>query len=118
MGMTHADYWDGDPTLVCVYRKAERIRQDNMNTRLWLQGMYFYEAICDAAPLLHAFGKKGTKAHEYSKHPYDLHPDETARKEQRKVEKATELKGLAFMKRFMAAHNSKRHPGGESDAHD
>ena len=61
IGMTEEQYWDGDPELVKYYRKAEEIRNEKRNQELWLQGMYIYEALCDASPIFHAFAKKGTK---------------------------------------------------------
>ena len=61
IGMTPDQYWDGDPALVKYYRKADELKWERKNQELWLQGMYFYEAICDASPVLHAFAKKGTK---------------------------------------------------------
>lgn len=114
MGMPRSEYWDGDPTAVIAYRQADRIREDRMNQQLWLQGMYIYEALCDVSPLLHAFGKSGTTAHPFSEKPYDLHPDETRRKQQRNNEKKTMTKGLAYMSAFMSQFN-KKHSGGDTD---
>lgn len=116
MGMPRDEYWNGDPDAVRAYRKADRIRQDRMNQQLWLQGMYIYEALCDVAPILHAFGKKGTKPHPFSTQPYDLHPDETARRERRRQDKQRQAKGLAFMHRFMSAFNNSKQAGGEPNA--
>ena len=31
-----------------------------------MQGLYIYEALCDVAPILHAFAKPGTKPLPYS----------------------------------------------------
>ena len=50
-----------DCELVKYYRKAAKIKQDLDNQNAWLQGAYFYEALADVSPILHAFAKKGTK---------------------------------------------------------
>ena len=81
--MSAEQYWDGDPTLVKYYRKAEEMRTERRNQEFWLQGMYIYEALCDVSPLLQAFAKKGTKAHPYADRPYSITGDE--RKEEQKL---------------------------------
>lgn len=68
--MTPEQYWEGDNSLPAAFRKADEIRKDRLNEQLWYQGMYFYEALCDAAPLFRSFNKKGTKPHKYPSEPY------------------------------------------------
>ena len=70
--MTYSQYWEEDCTLVRAYRRAYEIRQENENRYAWLQGMYVYEAICDASPILHAFAKAGTRARPYADKPYEF----------------------------------------------
>ena len=81
--MTPEQYWDGDPSLAKYYRKAYELQRKRRNEELWLQGMYVYEAICDASPLLQAFAKKGTKAHPYADHPYSITNDDIAAEKKR-----------------------------------
>ena len=45
MGMSPYDYWCGPSDLKKAYRQARDIRKQEENERLWLQGMYFYEAV-------------------------------------------------------------------------
>ena len=106
IGMTPEQYWDGDCTLVKYYRKAEELRNEKRNQELWLQGMYVYEAICDVAPILHAFAKKGTKATPYSSKPYPLTEKQTKRDEEEKQRKLAE-KGKKFMEAMAASINKK-----------
>lgn len=79
--MTWDQYWNGDVWIIEQYLAAERIRQERINQDAWLQGMYIYEAVLDAAPVLRAFPKKGTKPNPYSDKPYSFRkekePDET-----------------------------------------
>ena len=69
MGMPAAEYWDGESWLVKGYRRAQEIRLEQENHRLWLQGMYFYEGISVA--LAKAFSKSAHNI-QYSDKPYDL----------------------------------------------
>lgn len=107
IGMTPEQYWDGDPALAKYYRKADEIKRKRQNTDLWLQGMYIYEALCDVAPIFHAFAKKGTKPRPYPDHPYSLtkkdREEEAKLLEQREREKAKqymEAKMAEINKRF------------------
>ena len=104
--MTSAEYWDGDCTLVVEYRKAEEIRNTKKNQEMWLQGMYIYEALCDVAPIMRAFAKKGTKPHKYPAEPYALtekERKETTVKQERKVFN----KGLSMMEALTKSMNQK-----------
>ena len=106
IGMTAEQYWEGDSTLVKYYRKAEELRNDKRNQELWLQGAYIYEAICDVAPILHAFAKKGTKPTPYTTKPYPLNAKQSKRDEEEKQRKIAE-KGKRFMEAMAVAINKK-----------
>ena len=106
IGMTPEQYWDGDCTLPKYFRKAEELRNDKRNEELWLQGMYIYEAICDVAPILHAFAKKGTKPTPYAAKPYPLNEKQIRKDEEEKQRKIAE-KGKKFMDALAASVNKK-----------
>lgn len=106
MGMTAEQYWEGDCTLVVYYRRAEHIRNDRSNRMAWLQGLYIYEALCDVAPVLQAFAKKGTKPRPYSEEPYALSADAREDKEEREEKKKYD-KGLDMMKALMKLNNAR-----------
>ena len=106
IGMSAEQYWDSDCTLVKYYRQVEELRNEKRNQELWLQGMYVYEAICDVAPILHAFAKKGTKPTPYSAKPYALTPKQIKRDEEEKQRKLAE-KGKRFMEAMAASINKK-----------
>ena len=106
IGMTAEQYWDGDPSLTKYYRKADEMRMERRNQEMWLQGMYVYEAICDASPLFQAFAKRGVRAHPYSDKPYSITDEQKERNEIAK-EKAVANKGKRIMEAFMKSHNSK-----------
>ena len=114
IGMTPEQYWEGDCTLVEYYRKAEDMRNEKRNQELWLQGMYIYEAICDVAPILHAFAKKGTKPTPYTSKPYPLNSKQIKRDEEEKQRKVAE-KGKRFMEAMAVSINKKFEGKTQSD---
>lgn len=69
VGMAPQDFWHGDPELVRIYRSADELRVRRADSLAWLQGMYVYEAICDAAPILRPLSK-ARKPIEYANKPY------------------------------------------------
>ncbi len=87
IGMSYAEYWEGDPKLAQYYRKAYRLKQEEKNHNAWLQGMYVYDAVSTA--LHNAFrgmGKTKPPAKDYAKQPYDIF-----KKEKTQIEKAIEV---------------------------
>ena len=84
--MTYDEFWNGDVKLVEVYRKAEELRDRRQNQTLWLQGMYIYEALCDASPLFRFTMKKGSiKPEPYLKEPYPITAAEAREREEREA---------------------------------
>ena len=83
IGMSYEQYWDGDCLLARYYRKAHQMKHQRRNQELWLQGAYFYEALTDVAPTLHAFAKKGTKATPYVSEPFALTDKEVRERRKR-----------------------------------
>jgi len=106
LGMTEEQYWDKDPRLVVPYRKAEELRTSRKNQEMWLQGAYFYDALCRVSPILHAFAKKGTKPLPYLGEPYALTEKQVEFREEEKAKKTFD-KGKAMMEGFMLRHNKK-----------
>lgn len=106
IGMTYEQYWNGDCTLPKYYRKADEIRKERLNEEKWLQGLYFYEALCDVSPILHAYAKKGTKPQQYSEKPYALTETQRKREEEEHARKVAE-KGKRFMNTLMLSVNKR-----------
>lgn len=105
IGMSYDEYWNGDCDLTKYYREADELREDRKNTEMWLQGMYFYEALLDAAPAIKAFCKE--PAREYRDKPYPI-----SRRDVRKAQKEEHEKKLqqssAAMMAIMIALNQRR----------
>ena len=106
IGMTPEQYWDGDPLLAKYYRKADELNRKRKNQDLWLQGMYIYEALCDVAPVLQAFPKKGAKPAPYPDRPYSLTSDDIER-EKKLREKREREKARRYMEAQMAKLNKR-----------
>lgn len=106
IGMTYDQYWNGNPTLVKYYRKADEMRRERVNEEKWLQGMYIYEALCDVSPVLHAYAKKGTKPQPYSDKPYAITESQRKREEEEHARKIAE-KGKRFMNAIMHSTNKR-----------
>ena len=70
IGMSYEEFWEKDVDLVKFYREAHQLKQKQKDYDLWLQGRYFYDALCAVSPVLHAFAPQGTKAHPYVEQPY------------------------------------------------
>lgn len=83
IGMTAEQYWDGDASLTRAYREAEALRAERRNQELWLQGMYIYEAVLDASPILRSFAPAGTRPEPYPSEPYAITPAERKRRAER-----------------------------------
>lgn len=90
IGMTYDEFWNGDVSMTVAYRKADELRLKQRNYELWLQGMYMYEALCDASPLFRFTLKGGTiKPEPYVKEPYPVTALE-AREREEQAAKARE----------------------------
>ena len=81
IGMSSAEYWDGDNDLPKQYRKAFKLRQENANHEAWLHGLYVYDAVISA---MSHMNKEKSDHKQYAEKPYDFTP----RKKEEKVEEA------------------------------
>jgi len=90
IGMSYDEFWNQDVTMVRAYRRAQEYRDRRQNEWNWIMGMYVYEAICDASPILHAFAKKGTKPQPYPAEPYAITESEIREREEREARKKEE----------------------------
>lgn len=111
--------------MVVAYRKAAELRDKRRNQEMWLQGMYFYEALCDASPLFRLSMKKGSiKPEPYAKEPYPITAAEVREREERKMrEKEERLKAqfALFAEQMRKKMPKEAHPdikGGEPNDND
>ena len=95
-GMTYEQFWDGDVWMAKAYRQAYEIRKEKENYDAWLQGLYIYEAICDASPILRAFSK-AKKPAPYPLEPYTLNTKLSKERKENREAKKREVEGDAFV---------------------
>nr|DAU28897.1 MAG TPA: hypothetical protein [Caudoviricetes sp.] len=103
--MTWEQYWYGDVWMVEAYRQADKQRLERENMMLWLQGLYNYEALCDASPIFRDFAKNGTKPVPYRTEPYPLGKKKDVPTEQEV--KNERLKATLFFKNWARAAEKK-----------
>jgi hypothetical protein len=106
IGMSSAEYWSGDPSLVRYYRKAYKIKQEEINNNAWLQGLYIYDAVSTAVH--NALRGKNSKAREYAKQPYNFENKEKSEFEKAKEVEIEQEKALAWMENFVRINNRAR----------
>lgn len=107
MGMTPEQYWDGESGLKKAYRKAWKLRKKNeeieADRHLWLQGLYFRDALNSMPLLVAGFIPKGAKPGQYPEKPrleqYEDQQNEEKRKKQE--EKQTQLAMAMMQARFL-----------------
>lgn len=95
IGMTPAEYWEGDNDLPKEFRKAYKLRQENENYKAWLNGLYFYDAFMSAMSHLN---KNQSDYKSYAERPYDFTP----RKEEEKVIEA-QAQAEVWLKSWVSA---------------
>ena len=82
MGMTPEEFWNGDPYLTVIYRRAWELKKEQKNDEMWWQGFYIYEAIAVVAKNLTR--KKGERTVNYPEKPHELTPQTEERKAEKK----------------------------------
>ena len=114
IGMSCDEFWNQDVRLVEFYRKAAELRDKRRNQELWLQGMYIYEALCDASPLFRFSMKKGTvKPEPYAKEPYPITVAEVRQHEEREArlkEERLKAEFAAFAEQLRKKMPGEAHP--------
>lgn len=107
IGMSAAEYYDGDCTLVKAYREADKIQKERRNQEIWLQGLYFYEALIDVAPILVAFPEKGAKPGRFPEEPFPL-TEKEAREQKERKDRRKLMEMRERMRAFAQKNNQKK----------
>ena len=110
IGMTYDEFWNKDPHIAKTFLKAHEIKEKQENKRLWLQGYYNYIAFMYVSPVLHAFGKKGTKPIPYPNQPIPLSQEEVEERE----EVARENRLLTLKQKLLASSNKQGQGGSKN----
>lgn len=105
IGMSSAEYWEGDCSLTRYYRKAYKIKQEEVNNNAWLQGLYVYDAISTA--LHNALRGKNQRAKEYAKQPFNFENKEKSEFEKAREVEIEQQKAQAWMENFVRINQKK-----------
>jgi len=85
MGMTYTEFWHSNTSVHYAYRKAYELRQAQTNWSLWMQGMYNFNALLCAAPVIRmTMGKGRVEPGKYPDEPYPLTAKEAREREERR----------------------------------
>ena len=107
IGMSYAEYWEGDPRLAQYYRKAYHIKQEEINNNAWLQGLYVYDAVSTALHnALRGMGKNKSPIKDYAKQPYEIRNKAKTEKEKLKEIEIEQDKAAAWMHNFVRRNQS------------
>lgn len=106
IGMSYEAFWNEDVSMVEAYRKANELRDKRRNQELWLQGAYFYDALCAASPLFRFSTKKTIKPEPYTEEPYPITAVEVREREERE-RRAKEVRLKAAFAEFAEAMRKK-----------
>lgn len=88
--------------MVEAFREAERHRIERMNQSFWLQGRYFYDALCGASPIFRDFAKRGTRPVPYLEKPYPMFEKENKEKTPER-EESEAARARAYMLQMVQA---------------
>ena len=98
IGMSSAEYWDGDNMLPKYYRQAEKMRQEQTNHNAWLHGLYVYDAVTSA--MTHLSSKKSDHK-SYAEKPYSFTPQTEEITEEKRIE--AEAQAEVWLKSWVSA---------------
>lgn len=108
IGMSYADYWEGDNCLPSFYLRAYQKRRkreiEEKNYTAWLEGFYNMNAF--GVVLSNAFSDKNSSPAEYFDKPIELFPKEKTAEEKAQEQEAARLRMKIAMDNFAAAVNS------------
>lgn len=73
LGVSCDDFWFGDYTKLNYYVQAYDLRKEAKSQEMWLQGLYFFNAISVALSNMHFDGKRH-KMNKYMENPIRILP--------------------------------------------
>ena len=90
IGMTYNQFWLESPYLAISYRNAHRLRNEQKNEEMYIQGLYTFEAITTAMSNLH-FDGKHHKFNTFRDKPFEIYEKDEAEKEREAEEMRKKL---------------------------
>lgn len=85
LGCSYNEFWNESAHIAAAYLEAEDFRRERVNHELWLQGLYFHNAV-GAALAMAFWNKKGKKPDGYMQYPIPFTEREKEADKQRRIE--------------------------------
>ena len=85
LGCSYNEFWNESAHVSAAYMEAEMYRRERVNHELWLQGLYFNNAV-SAALAMAFWDKKRKKPEGYMEYPIAFTEREKAAEKQRRIE--------------------------------
>ena len=108
IGVPYEEYWYGDYTRLKYYEEAYKVKLEQKNGELWLQGLYFYNAL--NAVVNSALSKKGEPPKKYLEKPIRITELSEDEQEKEKQEIVSKFRAQLFEagRRFEEKHKRER----------
>lgn len=85
LGCSYNEFWYEPAYIAAAYLEAEVFRSERANFEMWLQGLYFSNAI-NSALAMAFWNKKGRKPDGYMQYPIAFTEREKEAEKQRRIE--------------------------------
>lgn len=85
LGCSYSEFYEKSAYISAAYLEAEIYRREQINYDLWLQGLYFSNAI-NSALAMSLWNRKGSKPDGYMQYPIPFTEREKEADKQRRIE--------------------------------
>lgn len=108
IGVPYDEFWNGDYTHLKYYVEKHKLDIERRNQELWLQGMYFYDALSTAISNAMARNRSGHK--NYPDKPYRIteQSEEEKKAEKEKMVNDFRTQLMALDRRFTQKHSKEQ----------
>ena len=87
IGMTRKEFWEKESWLVKSYRKAHKIKNDEVNYSAWLHGVYVLQALQSGVPVvLNGIAKERIDLPSFPEKPIDFEKKTKEEREAKQME--------------------------------
>ena len=108
IGVSYDEFWNGDYTHLKYHEERYKLEVERKNQELWLQGLYFYDAL--GTSLANAFAKKGSTPKKYPEKPYRITEKTEEEKQDEKKKMVDDFRAqlMALDRRFSQKHSKEQ----------
>ena len=105
IGVSYDEFWNGDYTHLKYYLEKHKLEVEMRNQELWLQGLYFYDAL--ATVVSNAMTKKGSSQRKYPEKPYRITEKTEEEKQAEKQKMVDDFRAqlMALDRKFTQKHS-------------